>query len=127
MLMSVAGKRAVRRRACHQSQSAASAVQEPNGVHAPAATNGTETNGLESASSERSNSMPFSSAPNRDGAGTPYSRLLGSKAAIPSWQLAAKKKNDEAKAMDSASSGTATPVQNVSESGTVSEQADGQA
>lgn len=111
-------------------QSAAPAVQETNGVHAKPSTNGVETNGTDntstSASTERSNSMPFSSAQNRDGAGTPYSRLLGNKAAIPSWQLAAKKKNDEAKA-DNASSGTATPVQNVGESGTVTEQIDGQA
>ncbi|KAK4493658.1 hypothetical protein PRZ48_014843 [Zasmidium cellare] len=108
-------------------KSAAPAVQEPNGVHTEQSANGPETNGADSTSTstERSNSMPFSSNPNRDGAGTPYSRLLGNKAAIPSWQLAAKKKSDEAKA-DNASSGTATPVQNVSESGTVAEQVDGQ-
>lgn len=111
-------------------QSAAPAVHETNGVHAKPSTNGVDTNGADntstSTSTERSNSMPFSSAQNRDSAGTPYSRLLGNKAAIPGWQLAAKKKNDEAKA-DSVSSGTATPVQNISESGTVTEQVDGQA
>ncbi|KAF2167008.1 hypothetical protein M409DRAFT_22447 [Zasmidium cellare ATCC 36951] len=110
-------------------QSSAPAVQEPNGLHSQPPTNGVEANGAENTSTttstERSNSMPFSSAPNRDGAGTPYSRLLGNKAAIPSWQLAAKKKNEEQKA-DNASSGTATPVQNVGESGTVTEQVDGQ-
>lgn len=109
-------------------QPATPAAQDTNGVLAPPSTNGAETNGTESTSTstERSNSMPFSSAPNRDGAGTPYSRLLGNKAAIPSWQLAAKKKSDEAKA-DGASGGASTPVQNVNESGTGKEQVDGQA
>jgi peroxin-14 len=61
--------------------------------------------------------------PSRDGASTPYSRLLGGKAAIPSWQLAAKKKSEDAKA---AENGTpATPNgQNIAESGTVSEGTD---
>ena len=93
--------------------SQAPAVQPP--------TNG-EVNGVNgsASSTERANSMP-----NRQGAGTPYSRLIGGKAAIPEWQRSAAKKNDEAKA-DSAS-GAATPVQNVTESGTASEAADGQA
>jgi peroxin-14 len=60
--------------------------------------------------------------PSRDGAGTPYSRLLGGKAAIPSWQLAAKKKSDDAKAAEAGSA--ATNGQNVQESGTVTESSD---
>lgn len=93
-----------------------------------------ETNGINGTSSnsatEHKSSNPYTAAAptSRDGSNTPYSRLLGggNKAAIPSWQLAAKKKSDEAKA-DAASSGSATPVQNVNESGTASEVADGQA
>ncbi|UJO19997.1 Peroxisomal membrane protein PER10 [Fulvia fulva] len=97
-----------------QPASQAPAVQPP--------TNG-ETNGVNgsASTSERANSMP-----NRQSAGTPYSRLIGGKAAIPEWQRSAAKKSEEAKA-DSASSGAATPVQNVNESGTVSEAAGGQA
>ncbi|SMR48321.1 unnamed protein product [Zymoseptoria tritici ST99CH_1E4] len=58
--------------------------------------------------------------PNRDGANTTYSRLLGGKAAIPSWQLAAKKKSEDAKAAE-AGSAAVPNGQNVQESGTVSE------
>ncbi|CAK3820323.1 Peroxisomal membrane PER10 [Lecanosticta acicola] len=103
--------------------------QDSGSVPIQSSTNGTsDTNGVNgsTSASERSNSLPYSSAPNRDGASTPYSRLLGGKAAIPSWQLAAKKKAEEAN-VDATSSGTSTPVPNVNESGTVSDAADGQA
>lgn len=97
----------------------------------PPSTNGTESHGANGSAtpSERSNSMPFSSAanvPGRESGGTAYSRLLGGKAQIPSWQLEAKKKSDAAKA-DGGSSGASTPKQNVNESGTVSEAIEGQA
>lgn len=72
-------------------------------------TNGTEANGPGLYSS--------ANPPSREGASTPYSRLLNGKNAIPSWQLAAKKKNEEAKAEN-----TAAP-----QSGTVTEAVDSQA
>ncbi|KAK4542152.1 hypothetical protein LTR36_006999 [Oleoguttula mirabilis] len=57
-----------------------------------------------------------SALPDRSTSGTPLGRTLaGGRAQIPSWQLAAKKRSEEAKKEDS--SGTATP-QDVSESGT---------
>lgn len=99
------------------------AGQDGSSVPIQSPTNGTaDTNGVNGSAtaSERTNSLPYSNTPSRDGASTPYSRLLGGKAAIPSWQLAAKKKQEDAKA-EAAGSGTSTPAPNVNESGTVSE------
>ncbi|KAK5169861.1 peroxisomal membrane protein pex14 [Saxophila tyrrhenica] len=54
--------------------------------------------------------------PERSASASPYSsRMLGGKAQIPAWQLAAKKRADDAK-KDAATNGTS--VQDVSESGT---------
>jgi peroxin-14 len=56
--------------------------------------------------------------PERPSSASPYgSRILGGKAQIPSWQLAAKKRSEEAKKEEPVINGGA--VQDVSESGTV--------
>jgi peroxin-14 len=70
------------------------------------------TNGIQSPSVEDSAASPVAGG---NAPGTPYSRLLNGKAAIPSWQLAAQKRSEEAK-VDSGS-----PTQNTAESGTVAE------
>jgi peroxin-14 len=99
----------------HQSQ------QQQQQQHIPAipgsATDGPRTNGLSSPSpaADESASSPVTASGSASGSGTPYSRLLNGKAAIPSWQLAAQKRSEEAK-VDGAS-----PTQNTAESGTVSE------
>ncbi|KAF2211043.1 hypothetical protein CERZMDRAFT_43997 [Cercospora zeae-maydis SCOH1-5] len=97
--------------------STAPAVQEP-------ATNG--TNGVSSPVTDTKPSSPYTSAASTSTSSNPYqSRLLGNsggKAAIPAWQLAAKKKSEDAKA--AAAEGTpSTP--NAQESGTVQDAIDG--
>ena len=52
--------------------------------------------------------------PDRSSAANPYGRMLGGKAQIPAWQLAAKKSKEEAKKEPSNSS-----AQDLSESGTL--------
>ncbi|PIA97965.1 Peroxisomal membrane protein PER10 [Cercospora beticola] len=97
--------------------SSAPAVQEP-------ATNG--TNGVSSPAMETKSSSPYTSAATPSTSSNPYqSRLLGNsggKAAIPAWQLAAKKKSEDAKAA-AAEGASSTP--NVQESGTVQDAVDG--
>ena len=91
----------------------------------------TETNGVNGVSGltmadEESNSASSRTlhGGDRSGAGSPYSRLLGGKAAIPSWQLAAKKNATGSKSEESLN-GTTPPTQNLSTSGTVSDAMDG--
>ena len=67
---------------------------------------------------------PASVLPERSGSASQYGRTLGGKAAIPSWQLAAKKRSEDAKkaAESTTASGTSTPTgQDISSSGTVEE------
>lgn len=86
-------------------------------ANAPAPTPQTNgTNGTANGTAEESE-KPASVLPDRPASASPYGRTLGGKAQIPSWQLAAKKRSEEAK---KDASGSATP-QDVSESGTVSE------
>lgn len=80
-----------------------------------------ETNGTSSTSIQSNPASPYSAGSSQERSQTPYSRLLGGKASIPSWQLAAKKKNEEAKA----ESGASTPA--AAESGTVADADDAQA
>lgn len=93
--------------------------QQPAGippVHNPVAgpTPGQEslqpqTNGTESGFASYGGQTLAQNPPSREGAGTPYSRLVnGGKNSIPSWQLAAKKKSEEAKADGTSESGTVT-------------------
>lgn len=70
---------------------------------------------------ESASSRPAPTSAN-SGSGTPYSRLLNGKAAIPSWQLAAKKRSEEAQ-----SEGSSASQQNLGESGTVSDAIQGEA
>ncbi|EME88701.1 uncharacterized protein MYCFIDRAFT_213380 [Pseudocercospora fijiensis CIRAD86] len=91
---------------------------------ARAETTSSTSNGSSTTSSQSSNNSmsAFSATSTQERSQTPYSRLLGGKAAIPSWQLAAKKKTEEAKA----ESGASTPVTAAVESGTVVDVVDGQ-
>lgn len=81
---------------------------------APAST--PQTNGLTNGSNEDGKDVSnlLSERPSSTG---PYGRVMTGKASIPSWQLSAKKRTDEAK---STASGTSTP-QDLSQSGTAAE------
>jgi peroxin-14 len=93
--------------------------QQQQQQHIPAipgsATDAPRTNGVSTPTATADESVSSPSAAGGSGSGTPYSRLLNGKAAIPSWQLAAQKRSEEAK-VDAAS-----PTQNTAESGTMSE------
>jgi peroxin-14 len=74
-----------------------------------------ETGGANGAVDEVEKAPTASVLPDRSSAASPYGRMLGGKAQIPAWQLAAKKKKeDEAKKEPSNSS-----AQDLSESGTL--------
>ena len=101
-----------------------------NGTSSPVATPGAESNGPNGTSSAPSetNDKPATPASStsslfndKPAQGNPYSsRMLSGKAAIPSWQLAAKKRSEEAAAKKEDES-SQTPSQNISESGTAAE------
>lgn len=57
--------------------------------------------------SQSTERAPPSSVPDRNSTSSPYGRVLNGRAAIPAWQLAAAKKNQEVK-QDTAESGTIT-------------------
>ena len=91
----------------------------------PPAVNGTgsttsgaapETNGANGQAEEGDKAQAASVLPERSSAASPYGRMLGGKAQIPSWQLAAKKRNEEAKKEPSN-----TSTADLSESGTLVE------
>ncbi|KAF1959834.1 hypothetical protein CC80DRAFT_591004 [Byssothecium circinans] len=64
-------------------------------------------NGTGSADAQGSSSAaPSTPAPEKTASPSPYGRLAGGRAAIPAWQMAAAKKNEEAK-KDTSESGTA--------------------
>ncbi|KAF2473286.1 uncharacterized protein BDR25DRAFT_302241 [Lindgomyces ingoldianus] len=73
----------------------------------PAATPGEQPNGASAADGQGSSNAATSStpAPERPQTSTPYSRMTNGRAAIPAWQMAAAKKNEEAK-KDTSESGT---------------------
>ncbi|KAK5125778.1 hypothetical protein LTR85_012054 [Meristemomyces frigidus] len=101
------------------SSPAVQAPQTNGGTTNGGSMNGSTTNGSEAADGEKAAS---SGLPDRSTAGSPFGRTLaGGRAQIPSWQLAAKKRSEEAAKKDG--SGTATPQQqqDVSESGTAQE------
>jgi peroxin-14 len=79
-----------------------------NGSHDIPAATAPETNGT-LAETEK----PASVLPERSMSGSPYGRTLGGtgKAQIPAWQLAAKKRTEEAKKDLGSESGTSTPVE----------------
>ena len=83
--------------------SAASAVLETNG-----------TDGANGAVEDGEKPASPSVLPERSSAPSPYGRMLGGKAQIPSWQLAAKKRSEDAKKETPNGSG----AQDISESGT---------
>ena len=74
-----------------------------------------DTNGINGSSENMEKPQSASVIPDRSSAGSPYGRMLGGKAQIPSWQLGAKKRNEEAK--KDVPNGTST--QDTSESGSV--------
>lgn len=82
-------------------------VQSPAPTQTPAA----ETNGTNGTAED--GQKPASALPDRSSTASPYSRMLGGKAQIPSWQLAAKKRSEEAKN----ESVNGSESQNTSESG----------
>jgi peroxin-14 len=86
-----------------------------NGTSASASPVAPETNGS-SGNVEESEKNPSASVlPERPSStSSPYGRMLGGNPKIPSWQLAAKKRNEEAKKEPSN-----TSAQDLSESGTV--------
>ena len=98
--------------------------QAPNGINGTAAAAATPPPAAPPVQSPEANGpngtvedgeKPTSALPDRSSAGSPYGRILGGKAQIPSWQLGAKKRSEEAKNEDA---GVAAS-QNVGESGTV--------
>ena len=92
----------------------AQAAPAVNGTSSPAPQAAPETNGTTVTGEEVEKPAPPSIIPDRASAGSPYGRVLGGKAQIPSWQLAAKKRSEEAKK----ESANGAPAQDVSESGT---------
>ena len=78
-------------------------------------TNG--TNGTDGAAEEGEKAQSASVLPDRSAATSPYGRMLGGKAQIPSWQLAAKKRNEEAAKKEPSNSS----AQDLSESGTAAD------
>lgn len=81
-----------------------------NGTNGVSASNGTAEGTEKPAAS--------SGAPDRSSSASPYNKIMGNKAAIPAWQLQAKKKAEEAKKTadagtgpDTSESGTATDVE----------------
>lgn len=92
-----------------------SSIPAPSPAPAPAETNG--VNGSAKADDAESAS---SFLPERSSSASPYaSRNLGAKSpSIPAWQLAAKKRSEEAKKADGVN-GSATP--NLSDSGTITD------
>lgn len=93
------------------------AVNGTSGSATPAAP-APETNGANGTADEgeKAQAQTASVLPERSSASSPYGRMLGGKAQIPSWQLAAKKRNEEAKKEPSN-----TSAQDLSESGTVAD------
>ncbi|EMC92796.1 hypothetical protein BAUCODRAFT_37713 [Baudoinia panamericana UAMH 10762] len=99
----------------HQSYSGLSRGQQRpssgvNGVDGSSSSPAPETNGhadgANSSDGEKANAASPSTLPDRSGTNSPFGRMLGGgKAQIPAWQLAAKKRNEEAKA----ESGAETP------------------
>ncbi|CAI6340319.1 unnamed protein product [Periconia digitata] len=81
---------------------AASSAQQPTPLseHSTATTSATEAQG------SSSTPAPSTPAPEKSASPSPYGRLAGGRAAIPAWQMAAAKKNEEAK-KDTSESGTA--------------------
>ncbi|KAK5132190.1 hypothetical protein LTR08_009313 [Meristemomyces frigidus] len=100
---------------------AAPAVQTPLQTNGAAQTSGTgQTNGAtqtNATTTESPGAAAFATATTQAST-PPPSRTLPSRAQIPSWQLAAKKRTEEAKT-DGAAPSTPTPGKDVSESGTV--------
>ena len=100
-----------------------SASQGANGVNGTGtsaggfvqATAAPEVNSANGTAEEGEKPAAPSYLPDRSATGSPYGRMLGGKAAIPSWQLAEKKRSEEAKK----DAGTDPATQGVSESGTV--------
>ena len=85
------------------------------GVNGTGGSAAPDTNGTGGAVEESEKNPAASVLPERSAStSSPYGRMLGGNPKIPSWQLAAKKRNEEAKKEPSNSS-----AQDLSESGTV--------
>ena len=90
----------------------AAGLVEGSGVGVGSGVNGTAA----TEEAEKPTSPPASVLPERPASASPYaSKMLGGRASIPAWQLAAKKRKEEANS-DAATDGSS--VQDVSESGT---------
>ena len=86
-----------------------------NGTSGSASPAAPETNGTSGTAEESEKNASASVLPERaSSTSSPYGRMLGGNPKIPSWQLAAKKRNEEAKKEPSNAS-----AQDLSESGTV--------
>lgn len=88
-----------------ETPAAATPAQQPT----PAGTPGEQPNGANPTDGQGNSSAATSStpAPERQQTSSPYGRLANGRAAIPAWQMAAAKKNEEAK-KDTSESGTVT-------------------
>ncbi|KAI5361043.1 Putative peroxisomal membrane protein [Septoria linicola] len=114
----------------HSGQVLGSGAQVNGNSSAPAVQEAA-TNGVSTPSAETKPSSPYTAPASTSTSSNPYqSRLLGNsggKAAIPAWQLAAKKKSEDAKAAAAAEGASGSSTPNVQESGTVQDAADGPA
>ncbi|KAL1583116.1 hypothetical protein WHR41_08262 [Cladosporium halotolerans] len=93
------------------------AAQAPAQPHAPTAASpaapAPEVNGVQDAAPKEAE-KPASAVPDRANSSSPFGRTIGAKSpSIPAWQLAAKKRNEEAKAKDAS-----TGAPDVAQSGT---------
>ncbi|GAB7362032.1 hypothetical protein MBLNU230_g2066t1 [Neophaeotheca triangularis] len=102
------------------SSGTATAASAPTPAPAPESTpmtNGTNGVGATNGTTEESEKPAATTGlPDRSSSASPYNKILGNKAAIPAWQLQAKKKAEEAKKTADAGAGPDT-----SESGTATE------
>lgn len=82
---------------------ASAPAQQPTAAPLGEQASGTST--AEAQGSSSSVPAPSTPAPEKTASPSPYGRLAGGRAAIPAWQMAAAKKNEEAK-KDTSESGT---------------------
>jgi len=88
------------------------AASTPTQQITPVATPGEQLNGASATDGQSGSSAAATSvtpAPEKPQTASPYGRLANGRAAIPAWQMAAAKKNEEAK-KDTSESGTAVDV-----------------
>ncbi|KAK3679315.1 peroxisomal membrane protein pex14 [Recurvomyces mirabilis] len=80
---------------------------QTNGTSAPSAPASSTTDSSTSVNGSTTEiEKPASALPERSATSSPYGRMLGGKAQIPAWQMAAKKRNEEANGVEKDGSGT---------------------